>query len=788
MSLGLLYGFNTLGAAMGAFAAEAWLIGLLGIRGSAWVAGALALCAAAIALACARWLSPEPRSRRDAGAPARTPDRRLLAAAFLCGAALLQVSKCCGCASCCSSCLRAGCCSQRSWRSCCSELHPAAWPRARGSHAGARRFAGYPALTFAAGAFTLAGYALFDPQAEIERWLAWQLSASTSLGVCALFALRLCFPVALLSGAIFSLQGAALHEALAGDESRSAGLQTLANTLGAILGAAGTGLVALPLLGLERCLLGVALLYATAGALSSRRSELRRTPAFLALASAFALIVAVVTFPLGALTERFFAVSLGSQFEHRGESLVALREARDGTLRLLRADFLGEPLYFRLLSNGLSMTGNDWTSRRYMDMFVTLPLALHPGPKSALLIGYGIGSTAHALARSPVFEEIVIVDPSEETLELSKQVYAERDDDPLTDPRVRVQHEDGRFFLQTTQQRFDLITGEPPPPKARGVVSLYTHEHFQLIRERLREGGMASYWLPLASLTRADGDAILKAFLDVFPDMTLWYGWNHDLIMLGTKGAPLPITAEHFAAQWSEAASRAPLLAVGLEGPEQLVASFVADAAFLREVLANAAPLTDDAPNRLSLEIVPPEAAHTALAFWLDESRSLDIFEASDWIAARMPAQWRREPREWFLDQQLQRWAVTRGKEAAGPRDLQEAIGVSPLAGPVSWLLQSDADRQLIAARYPEDPVAAHHRGAAALARRDFAQAAREFEHAEQIAPERSRLLRAYAACLEGRAEQAAQWIENTVVRRADRAADLQWLRQNCAALARPAG
>ena len=36
---------------------------------------------------------------------------------------------------------------------------------------------------------------------------------------------------------------------------------------------------------------------------------------------------------------------------------------------------------------------------------------------------------------------------------------------PLQDPRVRVHIEDGRQFLQATGRRFDLITGEPPPPR-----------------------------------------------------------------------------------------------------------------------------------------------------------------------------------------------------------------------------------------------------------------------------------------------------------------------------------
>ena len=42
-----------------------------------------------------------------------------------------------------------------------------------------------------------------------------------------------------------------------------------------------------------------------------------------------------------------------------------------------------------------------------------------------------------------------------------------------------------------------MITGEPPPPLTPGTVNLYTREYFQLIYDRLAEGGIATYWLPI---------------------------------------------------------------------------------------------------------------------------------------------------------------------------------------------------------------------------------------------------------------------------------------------------
>ena len=45
-------------------------------------------------------------------------------------------------------------------------------------------------------------------------------------------------------------------------------------------------------------------------------------------------------------------------------------------------------------------------------------------------------------------------------------------------------------FLQTTDRQFDLITGEPPPPGIAGVENLYSREYFQLLHDRLADGGI----------------------------------------------------------------------------------------------------------------------------------------------------------------------------------------------------------------------------------------------------------------------------------------------------------
>ena len=76
-------------------------------------------------------------------------------------------------------------------------------------------------------------------------------------------------------------------------------------------------------------------------------------------------------------------------------------------------------------------------------------------------------------------KSIDIVDISKDILELSEVIYPDPRKHPLNDERVRTHIEDGRFFLQITEKKYDLITAEPPPPTVAGVVNLYTREYFE---------------------------------------------------------------------------------------------------------------------------------------------------------------------------------------------------------------------------------------------------------------------------------------------------------------------
>ena len=69
---------------------------------------------------------------------------------------------------------------------------------------------------------------------------------------------------------------------------------------------------------------------------------------------------------------------------------------------------------------------------------------------------------------------------------------------------------------------FDVIMVDSTHPKAVDSWILYTREFYDLVRDRLKDEGIAVQWLPLHGLSEKEFKIIVKTFYDVFPHATLW--------------------------------------------------------------------------------------------------------------------------------------------------------------------------------------------------------------------------------------------------------------------------
>ncbi|HEX2658382.1 MAG TPA: fused MFS/spermidine synthase [Polyangia bacterium] len=770
--LGRLYGWNTLGGMTGAIAGELWLLAPLGVRGTALCAAGLNGAAALLAWSVGRRSAavvvdapPVSAVRLDATA------WRLLAAAFLSGGIMLAL--------------------EVVWFRFLQlslfgttltfafmlavillglglgGLAASAWlRRAPDGH----RW--LPAVAAACAASVVATYAAFSPR--IASLYGDETFFVAQPGATLVLSLRLMLVPALASGILFTLQGAALRARL-GDAGRTAGSLTMANTLGAMAGALGAGFGLLPALGMERSLLALAVGYAAVAALTSRPVGPRR----LSWGALAAIGACVLAFPRGAMVERHLKTTF-ARYLDQDTHVAAMREGVHQTTTYLRSDWAGQPAAFRLVTNGHSMSGTQFSDRRYMKLFVNWAMAVNPRARRALLINYGLGSTAKALVDTRALQSIDVVDISRDILEMTAIVF-QPERDPLADPRVRVHLEDGRFFLQTTGASFDLITGEPPPPKAAGITSLYSREYFGLIHARLNDGGVATYWLPVEELDEDDARAITGAFCAAFADCALWTGAGPHWMLTGTRGLATPPTEQDFAAQWRDPVVGPELLRLGLESPAQLGATFLADAAQLAPWFGAVPPLDDAHPHRLSPRRPAPER-QDFIERWMEAAPAAARFEASAFVRALWPARWRDEALAAFATQPLVDAVTFLPARPVGLEDLRGLLLESTLT--TLPLLAAGGEPRVLALSQraweqgARSPALAEQLGLGALSQRAYGRAAELFGVATASDAPRAYVLRAFASMMAEADDQARVALARVAGRRlsAEDARDVRWL------------
>jgi predicted membrane-bound spermidine synthase len=786
-ALGRLYGWNTLGAVGGVLAGEMVLTPSLGVVGTGLVAGSLNGIAALAALGLS---GRQPRMPLAAAGPrwGALPGKRagrLLAAAFLSGALLLglelvwfrflqlfvQGTSLAFCVMLAVVLLGIG----------IGGLLATGW----------LRLAPHPErmlapLALAAGYLVVQTYVSFGPMmgGHIGRHLTGGLMRE--LGVVAAWLMA---PVCLISGVLFTLLGSALEEEVGG-VAGTTGWLTLANTIGATCGALLAGFVLLPRVGMEVSFFLAALGYGLvawltlpAGGRSGPRTRIERRVLLVALA---VFVTFLGLFPFGLMRNDYLPAT-ARLWSGDGARTVAVREGLNETILYLRKDLWDEALYYRLLTNVYSMSSTRLLARRYMKLFVYWPLALQENPRHALLISYGVGCTAKALTDTGWLQSIDVVDTSKEILELSSVVYPTRVSNPLADPRVRVHVEDGRFFLLESERRYDLITAEPPPPKNSGIVNLYSREYFALVHDRLVEGGIATYWLPVSQLEASETLAIISAFCDQLDDCTLWTGSGPEWMLAGSRGRLPPVSEESFSRQWHDPGIRPELHALGLEQPEQLGSLFIADAPFLKELTASQPPLTDNYPYRLSPRLVRGiDALYPAL---MDVAQARGRFESSTTIGRLWPAARRHRSAAFFEVQGILNDHIWSGYGLPGHEpglaELSRVLTRSSLRTPVLWLMGADADRERIAERAAvrgvDDAGLEYTLAVAAMADRDYARAEWLFSKARAAGFQNDLLphYRLLALCLAGEAERAqasASELGSSLTGNARQAAAWSWL------------
>ena len=603
--IGFLYGFNTLGAAVGTVAVGFVLIGLWGVAGSSRFAAAAYACIGGLALMIARREHPQLPAVEEQPVPAAGTSRESGRASILMG-----LFACSGFVA---------------------IAYEVVWFRFLTNISSSSVFAfsgmlGTYLLGLVIGALVCARF-LAPRKDQLLRYFALiqiLIAVSATLTLATLGKARTVhailspvvsalvpveaqaflgddvsffftclvalLPPTILIGISFPLASELTVIRLSALGRRIGALYAL-NTIGGVLGSLAAGFLLIPYLGSQSALTALILMNAALFvATTVSQPELLGSKSLWRqglMASAMIAVSFLIFAPH--YLERQLTLFDGAQ-------VLKLRESKEATFAVLEYRDEAAGTYQQLVVNSKSYASNRPEGRRYMAAMGHYPVLFHHGPAdTAAVICIGTGTTVGAVSTHRELRSIDAVDLAQSVFDFAPY-FLPINHEFYRNPKVRQIAADGRHFLLGTQDSFDVITLEPPPPHDAGIVNLYTEEFYALAKRRMRPGGILAQWVPMDIGRGELPKLILKAMLAQFKHVSLWMPSRMEGVAIASD-EPLRIDPAALRARMSEPLVAEDLAALGLGSPEDLLATFVAADQTLAGFVGDVPSLTDDRPR-----------------------------------------------------------------------------------------------------------------------------------------------------------------------------------------------
>ena len=501
-------------------------------------------------------------------------------------------------------------------------------------------------IEVAVGATSLIGAYLFNdlPYVFVQLY-RWVDSSAFGLLLFARFLIAsfvMIVPTFLL-GALFPLVVRIISSRkLVRTTGRTVGDAYAANTVGAIVGSFASGFILVPWLGLLGSLrLCVALNFVVAAAAfsaSARRPAGKRDhPKHINLSATLGLAASVLLIMVAVLGDPPWDPEVMSSAVYRyAPSLV--NKSRQELFDFLKRG-QGETVFYKegitatvavqrqgggrvLKVNGKpeASTAGDMPTQILIG---ALPLLVRGHTDDVLLIGLGSGVTLGSVEQFPV-KRVTCVELEPAVIEASRH-FEDVNNHPLDDPRLRMISNDGRNFIYTTDEKFDVIVSEPSNPWVTGVANLFTLEYFKRGASRLRDDGLFSQWLQIYEMSPEDVRTLIATFRAAFPQVYLFRGAEGDLMLLGSKSdrrLDLSVLKSHLEDQ----KSGAELKRIGTTRAADIISRFYLGPAEVTSLSAGATLNTDD--NAL-IEFNAPRRVGTAEETVVRNLKQLITYAAS---------------------------------------------------------------------------------------------------------------------------------------------------------------
>jgi spermidine synthase len=242
--------------------------------------------------------------------------------------------------------------------------------------------------------------------------------------------------------------------------------------------------------------------------------------------------------------------------------------------------------------NGKYYFGKDYNSLKAQQLSAFIPVLLNQHIQSAMVIGFGTGLTAYWLEKYGI-PAIHITDEFPEIIKLSSDVFADDNDDIMTNNHVDITIEDARNYLIRVEQKLDLITSGIN--QLSQMPAVYSSDFYHLCFNKLSEQGLFCQVIPTTDISGIEFKALLKSIVGVFPGITLWYISPESVLVLAAKKQN-KLEPCHLASVFSALNASQSFSAVRIPHLESLLAHIIMDDKQVRSFVQDAPENSDNQP------------------------------------------------------------------------------------------------------------------------------------------------------------------------------------------------
>jgi len=320
------------------------------------------------------------------------------------------------------------------------------------------------------------------------------VSIGESIGLLPMFysSFLILLPVGILHGALFTFS-CRIYSMFSGQNASSAGRVYAYETVGTIIGGIVCTYVLIPYLNTFQAFSGLALLNLIICLVLL--APYWKTGLF---QKTILVILGVLGFFSGYLVfagqaDKLHHYSIKAQWKN--QNVVHYQNSQYGNICVIENQ--GQYIFFQ---DGIPDVITPIPDIPFIGEFVHLPLLAHPEPRRLLILSGGAGGVINEALKHATIESIEYAELDPLLLDLFRKFPTALTESELNDRRVKITHIDGRLFVKTTRNTYDLVLVGITEPSNLQSNRFFTEEFFFLVKTRLNNGGIFVLGLP-GSLT-----------------------------------------------------------------------------------------------------------------------------------------------------------------------------------------------------------------------------------------------------------------------------------------------